>query len=432
MKLVKDMAAGFKPVKEMTAIQKAGLLAHLNYCQTASPFYKKRLSDCSVDPDAGLTDILDQLPFTDKDDIAGRNDDFLAVAPRQIADIVVSSGTTGVPTKVFYTDHDLRRLAYNEEKSFLGCGLTAEDRVLLTCTIDRCFIAGLAYYLGARELGAATIRNGHANMAGHLDFIQRLEPTAIVGVPTFIRKLGQYMVNEGLSPAKTPVTRMICIGEPTRNRDMALTRVGADVEKLWQAKTYSTYASSETVTTFCECEAQAGGHLHPDLGLVEIVDENGHRLPPGESGEVVVTPLGVEGMPLIRFKTGDISFLLDAPCPCGRMSPRLGPILGRRKHMLKIKGTTVYPQAAFDLLSSMDGVDEYMLEVTSDDDLSDLLTVRVSLNDDRITTQWLREKLQARLRVAPHVEIAGRDQLRSLVFLPRFRKPRRFLDKRNH
>lgn len=432
MTLVKNMSAGFKPLKEIAAIQTRGLITHLRHCQATSPFYKEKLSSVSITPADTLTDILDQLPFTDKDDIASRNDDFLAVPMRRVADIVVSSGTTGAPTTVFYTDHDLRRLAYNEEKSFLGCGITARDRVLLTCTIDRCFIAGLAYYLGAREVGAATIRNGHANMAGHLDIIQRLEPTVIVGVPTFIRKLGQYMLNEGLSPADTSVTKVVCIGEPTRNRDMALTRVGADVEKRWQAKTYSTYASSETVTTFCECEAQAGGHLHPDLGLVEIIDENGVRLPPGQSGEVVVTPLGVEGMPLIRFKTGDISFLLDAPCPCGRMSPRLGPILGRRKHMLKIKGTTVYPQAAFDLLSSMDGVDEYMLEVTSDDELSDLLTVRVSLADERITAHWLREKLQARLRVAPHVEIFERSQLRALVYLPQFRKPRRFLDKRNH
>lgn len=430
MSIIKDMSASFKSATEIEAIQRGGLLTHLEHCRAASPFYRQRLSSLEVDTRGTLGDILDQLPFTGKDDIAARNDDFLAVPMREVADIVVSSGTTGVPTKVFYTDHDLRRLAYNEEKSFIGCGLTAEDRVLLTCTIDRCFIAGLAYYLGCREVGAATIRNGHANMAGHFDIIQRLEPTAIVGVPTFIRKLGQYMLNEGLSPAKTAVTRIICIGEPTRNRDMALTRVGADIEKLWQARTYSTYASSETITTFCECEAQAGGHLHPDLGLVEVVDENGSRVPPGVPGEVVVTPLGVEGMPLIRFKTGDISFLLDAPCPCGRKSPRLGPILGRRKHMLKIKGTTVYPQAAFDLLSSMDGVDEYMLEVTSDDDLSDLLTVRVSLNDERITAQWLREKLQARLRVAPHVEIAGREPLRALVFLPQFRKPRRFLDKR--
>ncbi|MDT8391698.1 MAG: AMP-binding protein [Lentisphaeria bacterium] len=432
MIVTKDMSAAFRPVEDMEAIQKRGLISHLRHCQTASPFYKDQLAAVSITSAATLTDILDQLPFTEKDDIAARNDDFLAVPMPRVADIVVSSGTTGAPTKVFYTDHDLRRLAYNEEKSFIGCGLSAGDRVLLTCTIDRCFIAGLAYYLGAREMGAATIRNGHANMAGHVDIIQRLEPTAIVGVPTFIRKLGQYMLDEGVSPAGTAVTRMVCIGEPTRNRDMALTRVGADVEKLWQARTYSTYASSETVTTFCECEAQAGGHLHPDLGIVEIIGESGGRLPPGQVGEVVVTPLGVEGMPLIRFKTGDISFLLDAPCPCGRRSPRLGPILGRRKHMLKIKGTTVYPQAAFDLLSSIDGVDEYMLEVTSDTDLSDLLTVRVSLKDDQITAQWLREKLQARLRVTPHVDITGRDQLRSLVFLPQYRKPRRFLDKRNH
>ncbi len=118
-------------------------------------------------------------------------------------DIVLSSGTTGKPTAMMYTENDLRRLAYNEEISFASCGLTRDDVVLLTCTIDRCFIAGLAYFSGVRSLGAAAIRNGLSSAESHLEVIQRLKPTALVGVPTFLLKLGQYHPGAGHRSARS-------------------------------------------------------------------------------------------------------------------------------------------------------------------------------------------------------------------------------------
>ena len=108
-----------------------------------------------------------------------------------------------------------------------------------------------------------------------------------------------------------------------------------------------TYASTEMATSFADCTFGTGGHLLPDLMVVEIVDDAGPPLPPGEPGEVVATPLQVSGMPLVRFRTGDIATLHAAPCPCGRTSPRLGPVIGRKSQMLKVKGTTVYPPAIF-------------------------------------------------------------------------------------
>ena len=131
--------------------------------------------------------------------------------------------------------------------------------------------------------------------------------------------------------------------------------MGENLEEVWGAKIYSTYASSETITSFCECTAQRGGHLHPDLAVVEIVNEQGEVLAPGETGEVVVTPLQIEGMPLLRFRTGDISFMVDEPCACGRFSPRLGPILGRKKQMIKFRGTTLYPNSLYAVLDSFPG-----------------------------------------------------------------------------
>ena len=347
-----------------------------------------------------------------------------------IADIVLSSGTTGTPTKIAYSDWDLKRLAYNEEQSFSACGFSNQDRVLLTCTLDRCFIAGLAYYSGIRALGAATIRNGLNSLESHLELIKQLKPTAIVGVPSFLRKLGLYLNQEGCAAKKSGIKKIVCIGEPLRDKDLKFLKVGQDLEKIWQAKAYSTYSTTEIISTFCECTAQTGGHLHPDLAVVEIVDAQGRNLPNGQIGEIVVTPLRIQATPLVRFKTGDISFLIDKPCACGRKSLRLGPILGRKKQMMKVQGTTFYPQAIYSCLEQISGINEYYISVSSAAALSDNIEIYVSVTDPACTQNMIQEKLQARLRVTPKVFICAEELVKEQVYTSGSRKPVRFIDRR--
>jgi len=406
------------------------LKEHVQYCMRHSPFYKKSLVKSMGEGAHIDLENLKNIPLTEKESIEENNDSFCAVEPEKVVDMVLSSGTTGEPIKIIYTENDLKRLAYNEEKSFAGCGLTKGDIVLLTCTMDRCFIAGLAYFLGITRLGASAIRNGHGSLDSHSGIIERMKPTAIVGVPSFLKKLGMYMKSNGNNPADSSVSKIICIGEPLRNEKAELLDVGLEVEALWNAKAYSTYASSEIITTFCECEAQCGGHLHPDLAIVEIIDEKGNALADGSVGEVVVTPLGIEGMPLIRYKTGDISFLMGEPCQCGRNSKRLGPILGRKKQMMKVKGTTLYPQAVYAALDGIKAVEEYYIELTSESDLSDNLIVHVSVNDLACDLELLQEKLQSRLRVKPHVILERSDVIKKIVYTQESRKPIRFFDRR--
>jgi phenylacetate-CoA ligase len=420
----------FFPPARIREVQEARLREHLRYCAEASPYYRTVLKAAGIDENEITPSRLAELPLTDKSAIEEYNVDFCAVPLSKIVDIVLSSGTTGKPIRMMYTDHDLRRLAYNEERSFAGVGISDHDTVLLTCTIDRCFVAGLAYFLGITSLGAAAIRNGRASLESHLEAVKRMWPTVIVGVPSFLRKLGLFLREAGMDPAKTAVSRLVCIGEPLRRRDLQPLKVGEDLEAIWEAKTYSTYASSEIVTTFCECPAQQGGHLHPDLAIVEIVDDEGKVLPSGETGEVVVTPMAVEGMPLVRFKTGDISFLIDQPCTCGRNSIRLGPILGRKNQMMKVKGTTLYPQAIYTILEEMGEVEEYYITVTGASDLSDAITVHAAVNDPRLTAEMIRDKLQARLRVKPAVILADEKSVRDQVYTPTSRKPIRFFDRR--
>jgi phenylacetate-CoA ligase len=411
-------------------VQEALLRKHVHYAGQSSPFYRALFRERGIDAADVTLQNLGALPLTDKAALGQHNDDFLAVPRTQIVDIVLSSGTTGKPTVMMYTENDLRRLAYNEEISFAGCGLTKDDVVLLTCTIDRCFIAGLAYFSGVRSLGAAAIRNGLSSAESHLEVIQRLKPTVLVGVPTFLLKLGRYIESQHIDPHTTGVKKLICIGEPIRDRNLAFVKMGEDLEAVWGSKIYSTYASSETITSFCECTAQQGGHLHPDLAVVEIVSEQGEVLAPGETGEVVVTPLQIEGMPLIRFRTGDISFLVEEQCSCGRFSPRLGPILGRKKQMIKFRGTTLYPNSLYAVLDSFPGISEYYVTATSDYDLSDVLTVTVALKDDTCTAAMIMDRLQAHLRVRPDVIIATEENVKKQVLAGNSRKLIRFVDKR--
>ncbi|MBI4709600.1 MAG: AMP-binding protein, partial [Nitrospirae bacterium] len=215
---------------------------HLYYIFNNSPYYRRVLN--GIDLNKITLKNLSSLPFTDKSAFENHNNELLAVPASEIVDIVLSSGTTGQPTKIMYTENDLKRLAYNEELSFAGCGINSDDTVLLTCTMDRCFIAGLAYYLGIRALGAAAVRNGLNSFESHMEIINRLKPTAIVGVPSFLHKLGLFLQSKGIEPRKTNITKLVCIGEPLRDRDLSLLKMGGYLEEIWGAKVFSTYASS--------------------------------------------------------------------------------------------------------------------------------------------------------------------------------------------
>ena len=420
----------FATRKKIKDTQDILLKEHLLYCQKNSPYYRRVFKKNKLDARNLNIDNLSRFAFTDKTEIERHNDDFLAVDPEKVADIVLSSGTTGKPTKISYSDWDLKRLAYNEEQSFGACGFTNQDTVLLTCTLDRCFIAGLAYYSGIRGLGATAIRNGLNSLESHLEIIKRLKPTALVGVPSFLRKLGIYLSQKGYSAQKSGVKKIVCIGEPLRDKDLKFLKVGQDLETIWKAKVYSTYSASEIISTFCECTAQAGGHLHPDLAVVEIIDAQGRNLSKGGIGEIVVTPLRIQAMPLVRFKTGDISFLIDKPCSCGRKSIRLGPILGRKKQMMKMRGTTFYPQTIYSCLEEISEISEYYISVTSISALCDNIEIYVAVTNPACTQTQIEEKLQARLRVTPKVLICDEELVKEQVYTSGSRKPVRFIDRR--
>ena len=398
---------------------------HVAYCRAHSPYYRRILADV---PDRPVTpESLAELPLTGKNELTEFNDEFLAVPPGEVADISFTSGTTGTPCRICCSGHDLKRLGFNDAKGFLAAGMKPGDRVLLTCTIDRCFLAGLAYCSGVVQMGGAAIRNGLNTIESHAEIMRQSRPDAIVGVPSFLAKLGEHLAQVGYDASS--LRTLVCIGEPLRNRDLALTPLGRKLEQFFPGTAHSTYASSEIVTSFTECSARAGGHAPAELGIVEIVDEDGNVLPPGSVGEVVVTPLQVTAMPLLRFRTGDVSFLIpETGCSCGRNTPRLGPILGRKAQMLKIRGTTLFPNSFFTVLDALEDVSESYLEV-SGCALSDEIRVVASVRNPDCTAQFIAEQLYNRIRIHVPVALVPQDEARKKIF-GTSRKPVRFFDLR--
>ncbi|BCR03184.1 phenylacetate--CoA ligase [Desulfuromonas versatilis] len=427
----RDSGLAFRPGEEIAAAQEALLRRHLSYLARHSPFYRERFAAAGVDP-AQIRTLADlaALPLTGKDDLAARSADFLCVDQREIVDLCLTSGTTGRPVALPQTARDLARVGYNEELSFRAAGLGEGDRVLIAAAMDRCFMAGLAYFIGLTRLGCLAIRGGSSSIPALAELVRDHRPTAMVGVPTLLLRLAEHLRSEGIDPAGLAVQRLICIGEPVRRADLALSVLGVRLRESWGAAVYGTYASTEMATAFSDCAAGRGGHLAPELIVVEILDEQGRVLPPGQPGEVVATPLQVSGMPLLRFRTGDIAVLHDEPCPCGRNTWRLGPVLGRRAQMLKYRGTTLFPPAIFGVLEELEGVRGYYLEVFDEFELSDRVRVVVGSADPSVKAEAVAARIAARIRVKPEVLVVSPEQVLRKTLQQDKRKPVTFFDYR--
>ena len=421
-----------RPQEEIREFQDKQLLEMLAYVSTHSKYYSRLFEEKGIDI-SGIHDYDDliKLPVTTKDDLCNYNEDFICVPHEKIVDYITTSGTLGDPVTFAMTDKDLDRLAYNEYLSLSCAGGSEKDIFQLMTTIDRRFMAGLAYFLGARRLGAGIIRVGNGMPELQWDTIKRMKPSAFIVVPSFLLKLIEYAESNNINYRDTGVKKAVCIGESLRNPDFSLTTLGKKIIEKWDIDLYSTYASTEMSTAFTECEHAHGGHHHPELIIVEFLDDNNKPVAATEAGEVTVTTLGVEGMPLLRFKTGDICYHYTEPCACGRTTTRLGPVIGRKKQMIKFKGTTLYPPALFDILDNIDGIENYVVEVFTNDIGTDEILIRIGTKeaDEHFETR-LKDHFRAKLRVAPSIIIDSVENIDKIKFPEESRKAISFIDKR--
>lgn len=423
----------YKSPEEIKAFQEGLLKKHLEYLAEHSVYYRRMFASYGIDIASIRTlEDLVKLPFTEKKDLQIFNDDFLCCPKADIVDYVTTSGTLGDPVTFGCTEKDLQRLAYNEKKSFACAGVKHGDIVQLMTTLDKRFMAGMAYFLGLRELGAGVIRVGNGIPELQWDTIRRLKPDTIMCVPSFILRLIEYAESHGIDYKSSSIRRIIGIGEGLRDQDFNLNLLGRKIKEKWDVQLFATYSSTEMGATFSECEYGLGGHVHPELIIVEIIGEDDLPVPDGQPGEVVVTTLGVEGMPLLRFRTGDIAAKRVEQCKCGRWSYRLTPLVGRKNNMIKLKGTTLYPPAVNDVLDNADYVENYVVEVSLSEAGTDRVTVKVGLKGQPSfdPVKDLKDRFRSRIRVAPDVEILPVEEIARINFPAKSRKPVKFIDLR--
>lgn len=400
----------------------------IRYAVKHAPFYQKHFSTNSLEH---LNwEQFRALPFTTKEDLSQSNRDFLCVPPSQVAEYVTTSGTSGKPVTIYLTKKDLVRLAKNEKESFELTGAKAGDLFQLMTTIDKQFMAGLAYYLGVQELNAGMIRIGPGVPAMQWNSILENKPSILIAVPSFLVNLIDYAKQNGIDINQTSVRSAICIGEPIREDDLSENVLAKRIHADWNIELFSTYASTEMGAAFTECTAHQGGHLNEDLIYLEVLDEDGNEVAHGEKGEIVISTLNTEGTPLIRYKTGDVARIYRETCSCGRTSPRVGPILGRKNQMIKFKGTTIFPPSIYEIFDSRSEISCYKIEVAKDYLGHDTITI---LLENRIEHSPVMAKIiedcKAKLRVVPHFVFLETDYLRSQVFKNHMRKPEKIVFK---
>lgn len=421
------------PPEEIYTVQSELFLSTVSRVYKNSTFYRTLYDDFGLDPSGirGLDD-LSKLPFTTRQDIERDNWGFLSVDRKNSAEFVSTTGTTGNPVYVAMTSHDLERLAYNEEKSFTYAGAQKGDLFFIDVTCDNLFIAGIAYYSGLIRLGASVVRVGPQNMARQFDLIQKLKPQGIVAVPSFLAQMALRALECGIDTKRMGLQKIVLIGDSVRNEDFSLNPLGRLISDAFGNIFYTTYGITEGQVSFCECPQRQGLHSHPDLVFAEIVDDEGKSLNDGESGELVLTTLQIEGMPLIRYKTGDITYKLSAPCGCGRNPVRIGPVLGRKHQRLKFKGVTLYPKTIENAILDVDDVVNYQIEASTGEDHTDHVLIRIgSKRNDGIFRTELKDKLRSKARVSPEIKLMKPEEISVRLYEGGSRKAITFIDLRN-
>ena len=422
----------YEPLEVIKKFQEGKMQELLEYLHAKSPFYQNMFAKEHIDITKVKTlEDLRNIPFTTKEDLQLHNEDFLCVPKQMIVDYMSTSGTLSEPTTFATTVNDWKRLAYNEAISFTCADGGQGEIYQLMTTLDKRFMAGLAYFEGVKLMGSSVIRVGNGIPALQWETIKRLKPNAIICVPSFILRIIKFAEENGIDYKNCSVKKAVCIGENLRNEDFSLNLLGSRIKEKWDIKLYSTYASTEMGTSFCECVAGKGGHHHPELIICEIIDENGNNVKEGEYGELIVSTLGVEGMPLLRFRTGDIACFHYEPCSCGRTTMRISPLKGRKNQMLKVKGTTLYPAAIFDILDNVDYVENYLVEANTNEIGMDNVTVVIGCkNPNEELIKDLKDRFRARIRIAPDIIFRPIDEINKRNFPEAKRKPIKFFDNR--
>jgi phenylacetate-CoA ligase len=368
------------PREAIEALQLKRLQHTLERVCATVPFYKKRFSEAGISPaDVRTLDDLRRLPFTLKQDMRDNYPYGLFAVPLdQIVRIHASSGTTGKPTVVGYTKRDIDNWAELMARSFAAAGITRGD-VIHNAYGYGLFTGGLGAHYGAERLGASVIPMSGGNTQKQMMIMQDFGSSVITCTPSYSLYLAEALKESGVDLHKLKLRVGILGAEPWSEE------IRAEIERNLGIKAIDIYGLSEIMGpgVAIECiEAQHGLHIWEDHFIPEIIDPDTEEvLPDGEHGELVITTITKEGIPLIRYRTRDITRIISEPCICGRTHRRLERMSGRSDDMLIIRGVNVFPSQIESVLFSIDGIEPHYQLIVDREGTLDTLEVQVEVNE---------------------------------------------------
>lgn len=385
---------------EIEALQLERLQATVRHCMN-SPFYKKRFREAGITPeDIKSLDDIRRIPFTTKQDLRDTYPFGMASVPlRECTRLHSSSGTTGTPTVILHTRKDLEEWAAQVARNLWMVGLRPDD-VFQNSSGYGMFTGGLGFQYGAERLGMLTVPAAAGNSLRQIKFITDFGTTALHAVPSYVTRLYEVMRSIDVDPRRDTKLKVLAIGAEPHSEEQR-----RRIEEMMGVKAYNSFGMSEMCGPGVgfECQEQNGLHFWEDYYIVEIVNpETLEPVPDGEIGELVLTTLCREAMPLLRYRTRDLTRVLGRSCPCGRNHVRIDRMRGRSDDMMVLRGVNIFPiQIEKILMNFSELASNYLITLTTDKE-NDNMLVEVELEelftDDFHRLQELTKRIQRALK----------------------------------
>ena len=404
---------------EIEAVQLARLKEAVTRSYERVPAYRAKMEAAGVKPeDIQTLKDLEKLPFTTKQDMRDNYPYGLFAVPRkQLRRIHASSGTTGKPTVVGYTENDLE--VWKECVARVAGGATDED-VAQICFGYGMFTGAFGLHNGLEKVGAAIVPSSTGNTQKQLMYMKDFETTLLVATPSYAMRIAEVALEMGIDPKKDLHVKSLVLGSELMTEAMR-----NELRKVWGEDVNLTqnYGMSELMGPGVsgECLKLNGMHINEDHFIAEIIDPKTEQvLAAGEKGELVITCISKEALPLIRYRTRDITRLMYEPCPCGRTTARMENLSGRTDDMLKIRGVNVFPSQIEEVLINTEGIGPNYEIVVDRKNHSDLLTIKVEVEAESMMDSYaalekldysLREKMRLMLGLDAKIQLVSPNTL---------------------
>ena len=403
--------------EQLEQLQLERLKKTVNHCMNA-PFYQKRFQELGITPaDIKTLDDVRKLPFTTKEDLRDNYPFGICCVPmKDCLRLHSSSGTTGNPTVVLHSKKDLDEWATAVARCLWMVGSRPED-VFQNSAGYGMFTAGLGFQYGAEKVGMLTVPAAAGNTTRQIKFIKDFGTTVLHAIPSYASRIYEVMKDEGVDPRKDTKLRVLCIGAEPHSEEQR-----KRIEENLGVKAYNSYGISEMMGpgVAFECQEQNGLHIWEDYFIVEIIDPvTLEPVPEGELGELVLTTINREAMPLLRYRTRDLTRILPGDCPCGRHHKRLARLQGRSDDMIILKGVNIFPiQIEKILLKFKELSTDYLITLETKES-GDTMTIDVELSqlftDDYKRLQALEKDITRLLKdeilITPKVRLVSKGTL---------------------